>query len=40
MRGLPTTAWVRFGVWLAIGAALYFSYGFSHSRLGGRSGRS
>ncbi len=33
MRGLPTAAWVRFGVWLVIGGALYFSYGVRHSRL-------
>jgi APA family basic amino acid/polyamine antiporter len=33
MRGLPTAAWVRFVVWLAVGAALYFSYGVRHSRL-------
>ncbi len=33
MLGLPQSAWERFGVWLVIGLALYFSYGFSHSRL-------
>ena len=33
MTGLPRTAWVRFGVWLAIGLALYFAYGIRHSRL-------
>ncbi|MGH9143728.1 MAG: APC family permease, partial [Vicinamibacterales bacterium] len=33
MYGLPGTAWERFLVWLAIGLILYFSYGFSHSRL-------
>jgi basic amino acid/polyamine antiporter, APA family len=33
MRGLPRTAWERFGVWLAIGVILYFAYGFRHSRL-------
>ena len=33
MRGLPGTAWVRFGVWLAIGLVLYFTYGFRHSKL-------
>jgi APA family basic amino acid/polyamine antiporter len=36
MRGLPTAAWIRFGVWLVIGGALYFSYGVRHSRLQGR----
>jgi len=33
MRGLPPEAWVRFGVWLSIGLALYFAYGFKHSKL-------
>ncbi|MGC4084162.1 MAG: amino acid permease [Vicinamibacterales bacterium] len=33
MRGLPRTAWERFGMWLLIGLAIYFFYGFSHSRL-------
>src|SRR2546422_824416 len=33
MYGLPGTAWLRFGWWLAIGLALYFTYGFSHSKL-------
>jgi APA family basic amino acid/polyamine antiporter len=33
MYGLPGTAWRRFGVWLVIGLALYFSYGYRHSRL-------
>jgi APA family basic amino acid/polyamine antiporter len=33
MRGLPATAWERFGWWLAIGLVLYFLYGFRHSRL-------
>jgi basic amino acid/polyamine antiporter, APA family len=33
MAGLPTHAWERFGIWLAIGIALYFSYGYKHSRL-------
>ena len=26
-------AWERFGIWLLIGLALYFSYGYSHSKL-------
>jgi APA family basic amino acid/polyamine antiporter len=34
MLGLPVTAWIRFGVWLLIGLALYYAYGFAHSRLG------
>jgi APA family basic amino acid/polyamine antiporter len=33
MAGLPRTAWVRFGWWLAIGLALYFTYGYRHSKL-------
>jgi APA family basic amino acid/polyamine antiporter len=33
MYGLPVQAWERFGWWLAIGLVLYFSYGYSHSRL-------
>jgi APA family basic amino acid/polyamine antiporter len=31
--GLPPTAWIRFGVWLAVGLALYYLYGFRHSNL-------
>jgi APA family basic amino acid/polyamine antiporter len=33
MYGLPRSAWERFGVWLLIGLALYFTYGFKHSKL-------
>jgi APA family basic amino acid/polyamine antiporter len=33
MRGLPTAAWIRFGVWLVVGGVLYFGYGVWHSRL-------
>jgi len=33
MFGLPRTAWERFAAWLVIGLALYFAYGFRHSRL-------
>ncbi len=36
MKGLPREAWVRFGVWLAIGLALYFVYGYRHSKLRNR----
>jgi basic amino acid/polyamine antiporter, APA family len=37
MVGLPRTAWVRFGWWLAIGIVLYFTYGYRHSKLRPRS---
>ncbi len=33
MYGLPRAAWERFGIWLAIGLVLYFTYGYSHSKL-------
>jgi len=33
MIGLPRQAWERFVIWLVIGLALYFFYGFQHSRL-------
>jgi APA family basic amino acid/polyamine antiporter len=33
MRGLPRQAWERFGIWLTIGLALYFAYGYRHSIL-------
>ena len=33
MLGLPAHAWERFGIWLAVGLALYFAYGYQHSRL-------
>lgn len=33
MRGLPSDAWKRFGVWLLVGLGIYFSYGFRKSRL-------
>jgi len=38
MMGLPATAWIRFGVWMALGVVLYFGYGVRHSRLRGRAG--
>ncbi len=33
MKGLPITAWERFGIWLLLGTILYFAYGYSHSVL-------
>ncbi|MBI3047867.1 MAG: amino acid permease [Acidobacteria bacterium] len=36
--GLPRQAWERFAVWLVVGAAIYFSYGYRHSRLRRRAG--
>ena len=33
MVGLPVSAWVRFGWWLVAGIALYFVYGYRHSKL-------
>ena len=33
MLGLPTTAWIRFGVWLVAGVSFYAMYGWRRSRL-------
>jgi basic amino acid/polyamine antiporter, APA family len=33
MFGLPIDTWIRLALWLAIGLALYFSYGSRHSRV-------
>lgn len=33
MLGLPTMAWTRFVLWLALGLAIYFLYGARNSRL-------
>jgi APA family basic amino acid/polyamine antiporter len=34
MLQLPTLTWIRFGVWLLLGLAIYFLYGKANSRLG------
>jgi APA family basic amino acid/polyamine antiporter len=33
MFGLPADTWIRLGLWLAIGLAIYFFYGSRHSRV-------
>ena len=33
MTGLPLDTWIRLGVWLVLGLAIYFLYGRRHSRL-------
>jgi basic amino acid/polyamine antiporter, APA family len=33
MLGLPASAWIRFGVWLAVGLTIYACYSYRHSRL-------
>jgi len=38
MLGLPTTAWIRFGIWMVLGTLVYFLYGVRHSRLRSPSG--
>ncbi|WP_329185519.1 amino acid permease [Streptomyces sp. NBC_01428] len=35
MLNLPAETWLRFGIWMVIGCAVYFLYGRSHSRLAG-----
>ncbi len=38
MVQLPRITWIRFVLWLAIGAVIYGLYGFRHSRLRNRTG--
>jgi len=33
MIGLPSDTWIRLGVWLVVGLAIYFLYGRTHSHL-------
>jgi basic amino acid/polyamine antiporter, APA family len=36
MFGLPPDTWIRLGIWLLIGLAIYFFYGARHSRIANR----
>lgn len=40
MLNLQAATWVRFGVWLAVGLVVYFTYSVRHSRLAGAAGSS
>jgi APA family basic amino acid/polyamine antiporter len=33
MKDLPGLTWIRFAIWLAIGALIYLLYGYRNSRL-------
>src|SRR5262249_62225760 len=39
MFSLPAENWYRLIIWMAIGFAIYFSYGYKHSALGIRMAR-
>jgi basic amino acid/polyamine antiporter, APA family len=38
MLNLQTSTWIRFGVWMLIGFAVYFGYSMRHSRVGKEGG--
>lgn len=40
MTELGVTNWLRFAVWLLLGLAIYFGYGYVHSNIGAEEGRS
>jgi APA family basic amino acid/polyamine antiporter len=33
MYSLPLITWIRFGIWMLAGLAIYFLYGVRHSKL-------
>ena len=37
MASLPWESWERLLIWMAVGIAVYFTYGYTHSRLRGRA---
>ena len=39
MIQLPLITWIRFGLWLLLGLAIYFSYGVRNSRLAAKAER-